>query len=400
MTQAPVVDEKKQLAESWNIAGVWMATHCGPGCAAGTQACLYFIVMGGYLGVYWAFLSMVILGIIYFFGSEMSRLTGKRTYQERFRVMWGDKVATALWWLVDITTIYGTIVAFSSIFAGANAVFQMFLGTPIIVGGLVIAVVGTFLCFFGGEFMAKINGILTVALITTIMISAGVVLAANPGAIGEILSSKWTSDGNPVSVWSGINGIITYIGIQIGFNTNCSVVAQKLYRRKDTRNFIIIGTILNGAMVGFITLAMFCYVPEVITEGIPFLYAIQHAGPSWFSWFYFILYVIALISTVISMSYNIGARFGPMLNKVAKKLSANTCIGLSTAIITVISLFISLAGILAIVAVGYNISSKLNTFLWTIPMCIIVPYKVYKWRKEELAGKRTVDPEGNVTVEA
>lgn len=377
-----VYDEKTQLKHSWNVASVWFGTHCGPGAAAGTTVCTYFIAGGGYRGMIWAFVSMIIAGLIFSTAVELSRLTGARSYNQLFRTLWGEKLGKLVW-VADIATLYGTIVAFSSIFAGANSVFQMFFNTPMLVGGIFVGVAGIILCLYGDELVRKVSSILTIALIICIAVSCIFIFSTHGDAVAEIWNSKWQPEG--MTVGKGFYNMILYIGVIMPYACNCVVTAEPLKRRKDVAWFGIFGTILNGLLVGLVALAMFCFLPDALSHNLPFLMGIQQSAPAWMSYIFFLIYVLALISTVVSVNYNLSARFAPLLRKKWTNLGNKGSVAIVAIIVTIIALIVSTFGLLKIVLVGYKMMGYINNIIWSLPLVIVAPVLVSKYRKKELA---------------
>ena len=167
------MEEKKSWYSAFNVASTWMGSQCGPGIAAGTMIVTYFHAKGGWEACYLPIASMAILGVLYYFGMEYSRLYKVYDYASWTRRLFlrFPKVADGVVVLKDVLTVYSNIITLAAIFGGANSLCVQVLGWPMLTGSIIVAVISIVLCIFGAEIIRRSSGIMTIVMLAMIIVT-------------------------------------------------------------------------------------------------------------------------------------------------------------------------------------------------------------------------------------
>ena len=127
---------------------------------------------------------------------------------------------------------------------------------------------------------------------------------------------------------------------------------------------------------------IFCF-PDSYGETLPTLYIINLTGISWLKAMYIILLLGCLITTGVPLIYAVVTRFESVWTKGKGVFNEVKIRRASIAMICILfSLFISLAGLSRIVAIGYRYVGLVFTFILIIPAVFYLPVKLVKRKKE------------------
>lgn len=378
---------------SIGVATVWFSTHCGAGFASGTQELQYF-ANHGWFGPLMPVLSMVIIALTYYVGLETARQTNQWNYnvwsKEAFKP--AGFCAYAMEFSIVITTIAASAAAIA---AGATLVQQQF-HLPMWMGSLTMFVIITLLCIFGEKVVRNNAMIMTAAILIIVSLVLVVGLVKFAPQIQQLYadryvnpeSSKWSVTGSSGttkgSIFNALLWALTYAGFQIGAVGGITASFKGAASSHESKGAMILGCVLNAAMLSGVCLLIFSEMPEIYTNEearlLPTVYIVNQLGMPVLSVLYPLLLFLALITTAVGFTFGMVQRLDPYVLKNMKKPL------LRKALISVICLGIcygvSTLGLMWVIQVAYKYLGIFNWIFLIIPMWIF-GYKNIKNRNIE-----------------
>lgn len=370
------MDERKiPLKHSFEVASTWFSTHCGGGFATGAQTVSFFVVFGA-ATPFMSILSAGIMGVFAYFLLNFARVFKTYDYRSFYNNLFYpyDMVFATIYELLFLGLMS---MGMASVFAGGGELVAQSLGLPLMVGSVIMTIIVFLLSIFGADVLRKSATLLSTVLIIILSIVTITGITSKWGSISTIVFI----DKANISWGSAIRSSILYASFQCIITGTTVSISDVLETKKDVKNASIIGFLLNGVMMFFLSIMLLGYYPAVNNEVLPLLYAVTDLGMPFLQYAYNITLFLAFVTTGITLTFSIVKRFESYGEKYIPKLQTRRIV---YSIIFIISCYIiSLAGLLNIIRKGYTAMGYLGIPFVLIPTIIIGHKKV----KRELQKK-------------
>lgn len=375
---------------SIGVATVWFSTHCGAGFASGTQELQYFS-NHGWFGVFMPILTFAIIAFTYYIGMETARETDKWGYD-----MWSKEAFGSLSKIfspaMDVSIVITTIAATAATIATGGLLANQYLHVPVVVGSVAMLVIVTVLCVFGESVVRKNAIFMTSAIliIISIVLVAGIIKFAPD--IKRLLvegyvnphSSKWSISGTdetvPGNIGNSLLWALTYAGFQISAIGGVVSSFKGGKFKNESKGAMILGFILNVAMLVGICLLIFSQMPDIYlnetARKLPTIFIVNQLNIPTIGVIYPLLLFLALITTAVGFIFGMIQRIDPyvlkgMKNPIAKKTIISVaclliCYGVST------------FGLMWVVQVAYKYLGIFNWLFIILPLWFIGFKKIGK----------------------
>lgn len=327
------------------IASVWFGAHVGPGVASGKQTAVYYSAFGKW-GLITPLIAMGLMGLCIYYSVEYARLTGVKNFRELTDSMFHpyEKLFSTFFELTFIATV---LMVLGGCIATAAAILNQYLGLHILIGTSMVVLVTILLSMYGANLVRASSTIMTVFIIVALALIVILGLLSPQADFSGNWKSTTFSD---VSPWSAIIMAIVYTGFQSAGNiANAVSVAEGIGSKKESRKAAILGTLLNSVLLLSISLLLFAY-PESLNEILPNYFIVEKLGFSVLMLAYVLFVLLAVISTTVSFSFSVVARYGQYLPMEPGRKRDFTV----TAILLILTAIVSLLGLDAIVGQGYK----------------------------------------------
>ncbi len=380
---------KKGMPMFLAAAITWFGYHCGAGFSSGRQVWLYANRYGRY-GILSCVIAWLITCSFIYLVAEYSRLIKAKSYRDLCGGIYNvnnpafDKGMLVVW---DIMILLTAIIGGGGCVAGCGTLARDALGLPYIVGCIGFIVIMFFIVCFGSDVLVRLSkiGIPLIIIFFTICI---VGILSNFGRMVEVMSS---SISDPVIEDFSIKKVLiaggTYGVTQASFFQAACVMAAKFRSKKESRQFAIMGFLLNcGAML----ISYFCimaYYPEIGEAGLPTLKVVQGfsgMGGKLLLIGYYVVLVLAYITTAGAVLGANVARYTPLLIK--KIPNEQVCRIIILITILGLTAVLSQLGLDGVLTKGNAFNATLRTPIWVIPIFILAPFAI---KKAEAANKET-----------
>ncbi len=372
------MSKKFAVPAAFGVAAVWFGGHAGGGFATGRQEASFF-VQYGWTAAWVPLLSMVLLGIAFYFGIEFARINKTFDYKNFVNKLYApyEKIFANLF---DLLYLYVILLATGAAIAGAASLIQQAMNLPY---GLAVIITGAILLIFtvfGADLVRNASAGMSVFLIASLLLVTVLGIKSGAANISEVLATKPTTSGFGKIL---LNGVL-YASFQSMLIGAMVSVSDVLKTRKDTFNAALVGIVINGAILLLVCYMMLGYYPAIVKETLPVYFVTGQLGQSWLFVLYSLILFFALISTGVSFVFGGVKRFE---NAWSSGNLQGRRIILSVVFLTVAA-GVSLFGLTAIVAKGYSSLGYICIFLNLIPLLVVAPYKIRKARQAE-----TVNPD-------
>lgn len=340
-----IKEKKAGIPVFLGIASVWFGAHVGPGVASGKQTAVYYAEFGRW-GLFTPIIAMAIMGFCIYYGVEYARMTRARNFKELTDKLFYPyhKLFSTFFELTFVATV---LMVVGGCIATGAAVLEQYLGLPIIVGTILIVLITILLAMYGANLVRASSTVMTVFILIALAIIVILGLTSSQASFNEQWAATSFSD---VSPWSAIIMAIVYTGFQSAGNiANAISVSEGIESRKESMKAAILGTVLNTILLVSIAFLLFSY-PTSISEVMPNYYIVELLGIPILLVAYVLLVLLAVISTTVSFSFSIVARYGKFMPiEPGRKRDF-----LVTAILLVLTVIVSFFGLDAIVSQGYK----------------------------------------------
>ncbi len=362
------------------IAAVWFGALVGPSMVSGAFAVVYFSPYGVW-GLVLPLISMGVASVIVTCGLMGVKIWHIDNYSDYGRKLYGC-YAFILSPLLEVYLILAMIVGGSSVIVMGGIFFQDLLGTPLIYGQLLMAIISSVLVLWGAELVRNTSSFMTVLLLFGFAVMIVVSCSYGFDSLKCKLANWYVPEGK--NFWMGVGPAVA-LGLSNACNAlTLSSVGQKITTKKDVVLTGILAFFLNTVMFVGCVLFLLPYIPEVLQEAVPNLFVIQH----------YLVDVVPWLPTVyhIVMLFGLASSGAPQLNAVVyradqlyprkgiwkKSIYRNLC----TAVIYMsICIVISFLGLRTIIGAGYSMLGYLAIPLIVFPLCILLPIRLYKGKK-------------------
>ena len=271
------------------------------------------------------------------------------------------------------------IVGGSSVIAMGGTFFHDLLGLPPFWGQLFMAVISSVLVLWGAALVRKSSMCMTIILLIGFICMIGISCYYGRASLIQQLRSWYVPEGK--TLWMGVEPAVA-LGLSNACNAlTLSSVGQKLTTTKDVIVTGLCAFTLNSFLFVGCVIFLLPYMPEILWKDVPNLYVIKEYLAKLVPWLPAVYNIVMLLGLASS-----GA---PQLNAVAyrvvhlypnrgifqKTINRNIC----TAVIYMTTcILISSLGLRTIIGKGYSLLGYLAIPLIVIPLCVILPLRVYR----------------------
>ncbi|EJO5347691.1 amino acid permease [Clostridium botulinum] len=344
------------------IASVWFGAHCGPGVASGKQTAVFYSEFGK-----WAFITpviaMLLMGLCIYYSVEYARLAKAKNFRELTDKLFYpyEKVFSAFF---EITFIATVLMVVGGCIATGAVVLNEYIGLPISVGTIILVIATILLSMYGANIVRSASTIMTIFIIGCLIAMVVLGLLSPKGNFTGNWDAKSFSDVSPIKA---IVMAVVYTGFQSAGNiANAVSVSQGIESRKESRKAAIIGMILNTLLILGIVFLLFAY-PDSVKETLPNYFVADKVGSSALLLSYVVMVILAVMSTNVSFSFAVVARYGeklPMKPGIKRDFVV-------TLILMILCVVVSALGLDAIVGKGYKYLGYACIFIVVIPIILV-----------------------------
>lgn len=352
---------------------VWFTSQFGGGWASGMQAYQWF-ALHGWMGLFTPLIGMAIIAGIGYITLEYARIYQVWNYRDFMESLYGKAWVAVVH---EIIMLIGCLISAGALVATAGSTAEVMLGVNFWVAVAVFSAVVVIGCMYGEAFVRQTATVMGVGIIILLMIIFAVVV----GARGHVIST-FVAERQVFTSWrEAMFNAFKFGAVTGGMVLAILPVMQKIKNSRESKVVAIGGFLSNSMLVVAISYIVLAFMPDVVGEPVPMLYAAANLELSWMIWVYVVVMYLALITTGIGMLYTYVVRFDPYLQDKIKNEKARAAL----VIIVVMGLAsaVSAAGLFKIIATGFNMIAVLNLPLVTLGIPIIGIYKICRKRQEE-----------------
>lgn len=387
--------EKSGFAKTFSIwfglGALMFGTYCGANMAAGTYASTYIVTLGGGWAIVWLAMFCAFMSFFCAVGLEFVRVYKVNNYNEYYLALYGvDKpqsnplIRAIVTVFFDIFTTLKGLVNVAATVALFSELMNSLFGVPMLVATILGIVLFAFLTMYGAAFLRKFNSAMTIALIIALV----VILAAVINIRGDVLMSRIGNFQEGLD-WTGTTvKAHFFLFLSYCFNTSAwgstmSNYADQLRDRRDA--------IGSGVMMGVLVTLLFAitgaivlpFMPEVIS-GTPILMICQKYFSSALTAIYWVVVMLAVISTAPSFTFNFSNRWAKVWKseKVSHKVKFFV---LSFGFLLACGL-LSSVGLITLVKKGYTALGNIALFTIIIPIFISIPRMIRQDKANKAAA--------------
>lgn len=375
---------------SIGVAAVWFGTHVGPGSASGNQTASYF---GGYgkLGLIGGFLSMLILGLCIFYCIEYSRLIGTTNFKEFANSFFHpyEKFFSSIF---EFSFIWMVLLNFSSSLATGSTAIQNQFNLSYWIGISFFSIITIVLAIFGANLVRKASTIMTLLIFIALiaLLSFGL-LSTESNFMAHWQNTISLPSTLPNKPWYKLvwSSIIYSSFLTVGMMGTTLAVSDSLKSRDDSKKATIFGIFFNTCLIFFIAILLYAYplvtgeyfnTSRVTKTFIPNLEIVNIIGKPFLIYFYIIILILAIISTLVGYGFGVISRYGkyiPIKNEKYK----NLILLLS---LIIIGIFISRLGLDWIISKGFRFIGYIQLIFIVIPTLLIGHKKISKAKSKTI----------------
>lgn len=375
---------KKKMSLATVCAFVWFGHACGASMATGRLAVQYFSLHGpiGLIGPLAVWITTVGFAWIIM---EYGRLIRANNYHEVVNsIYWPNKTLGSVMNIVwDVTVLFSTIVVSGTCVAGTGAVLESVLGLNYNIGMALFVLLLLVLFLTGGGIIKKLGNI-SLPLLIMLVVMCIVIISMGWDNLMVVLKGDLNEFIEPgrETLSSVIKDGVTLGMTQSGFIATGIVYSRQFKSRRETTHACVLALILGCLALTMCTVAVLSYFPVVNDETLPFLTVLKEIpGVPGFSFraIYYVILLIAYVSTSGSLVFGAVSRYKLILGKVIK--NEKVCTGILVVFFLSASIIIGALGLKAIVDRGYKILGSVRTYTWFYPLLILGPVSIHRVAK-------------------
>lgn len=374
---------KKNLSKNAvvSIALMLFSAHAGGGFATGNQANTYFVGLG-FWGIFSAVLAMVLLCGMLRESMIMKNTRGLSSYKEVFETLYHpfDKLAYAFeaFYLIMVVMVIATTI--SSAASALSGTFGLSFNLSIVaISALILVMV-----MFGANLVRKLGALMgIVILVTSLSIYFyGGFSVENP--LGKLFSDfgQYGFTNFPKAVENGF----VYAGFQCVQIPAMLACCGVLKNKDEVTKSMNLSTLINSLALSLSVFMLFVWKDYFMNvengSVLPTLTVTKALGKNWMSLFYLISLILCLISSAVTITFGMVARFED--NEKLKKIENIKVRRLLLSLVIILgSMLISKAGLTNIIKYGYGYCGYVAIALVILPFLTVGAYKNYKFMEKE-----------------
>ncbi|MCI9146743.1 MAG: hypothetical protein HFG73_00540 [Hungatella sp.] len=372
--------EKKQSSflVAFPVSSVYFGALVGPSMVSGAFAAVYFAPYGAW-GLVLPLVTMGLAAFIVTCGMIGISRWKVYDYSSYARKLYGP-LSPVLSPLLEIFLVLAMIVGGSSVIAMGGTFFNSLLGMPVFLGAVLMALISSLLVLWGANLVRKSSTFMTIVLVVGFFLL--VVFAAGTKAqrLSAIIS-RWET---PAGI-GFLSGVVPALSLGLSHASNAltlSSVSQNILTRKDAVMVGLISFVLNSSAFIACTVLILPYCPEALAESVPNLYIINTfliERVPWLPVVYSVVMFFGLASSGAPQLHAVASRVLP-LYPASWKMKDLTKNIISSVIYMTVCIAISFLGLRTIISAGYGLLGSLAVPLIVIPLCIVMPVRLYKER--------------------
>lgn len=360
-------EEKKRTAfQKYVVPGlIFQGIAIAGGYGTGRELVEYFLRFGPFSGIIAMLIPMVIYSLAAALCYELARLWKTYNYGGFFKHLLGK-----FWWAYEITYLYTVICVIAVVASAAGAAFETAFHLNVMIGAAALVIFVGYLTILGNKWIEKIFSYWSTALY--IMYSVFLVICFVKYG-GNIVESFKNSAFNTGVLFSGFK----YAMYNISEIPLVFFVVENMRSRKEATT----AGILSGPLVivpGILLLVSLCSLyPSILKVPIP---SVTILGTIKFKPL-MIAFQIILFGTLVQTGTGVIFAFVERIKGIAADHGVNVT-KKTTFIITicvlVVCIFVSMIGVIDLIAKAYGFMSWLNVVTLFIPLITIGVYKLHK----------------------
>lgn len=378
------LQKSKSLKIIWpatlTVASVLFGWHAGGGFATGNQANQFYVITG-WFGPFSAILALLLLSLAVREAMIMYNRNKMTNYKQLFETLYHpfDKLEIVF----EVYFYIMILMAISASIAGTGKMFQDIanISYPVAIG--FVGVILLLLTMFGAELVRKASTVMTVLILITAIAIFVVGIAQKGDSIVQIFAQGPTWNQLPLAILKAFQ----YAGFQCAAIPTMIAVGTVLATPKDSKRSMWIAFALSS-LVLCLSVVMLLGWSDVYSamEGgstIPTLTIAKQLGSPILIWAYYICLFMCFVSTAVAAIFGVVGRFTDMkaFSRMKNEKVRNAVL---SAIVMIISMGVSLAGLTNIIKYGYGYCGYVGIAFIVIPFLTV---GVYKNRKAEKLAK-------------
>lgn len=299
---------------------------------------------------------------------------------EMAHVTWGDTVVVMGIGPVGLMSVAGT-----SIILNMSGTFLTELtGVSTIVGMILIAIITVILVKYRDKLIRYANSIMTIVLLVGFVVISLLVVYLFGPQVKALLSSWYVPEG--VSIWSGLWSCCKYAFDSSAFALTMCCVEQPIETHKQSCLLGIFILVLGGLLQAISCFTFLPFVDEVMNDPLPLVHVMNNylsAAYPWIRTCYYILMLLAIVSSTIPATYMISSRYQSALKFIPALKTDNSRNIVAAILFMVICTLIGALGLTNLANTGLTIVSYIGMPLVVIPLFFIWPQRTRKFRQAE-----------------
>ena len=368
-----------KFREKFGIASTHFGGLLGAGTASGVSIAGYFVTKGGWMSLFFPWVTIILMFIIYYFGIQISRLKNFEKYNEVLSYAYGD-LKKFLTPLGEIAVIYNLMFSLALAFSGGGVLLNQFTKIPVIFGVIVISLICIIISFYGLDFLNKIQSFMTFGMLLILFLAYIPALIKGFPNLIETISNGWMPEG--ASFGRGFYWAFADTASYASFLAIYMLNVKKFSNTKEVKSTLTLGALMCSTALWLPALVLLSYT-DAVSQEIPTMYIMQNVikfrGTTVA---YTVLLMLAFISTGASCLAAMSDRFSVYIPKSISKPSSRTL--LICIIVSIISILIAQSGIRSVFNLFTPIGNVLSLTLLAIPLLFILPVKYRKDKRLEV----------------
>lgn len=366
---------KKDLkfSDKFGIASTHFGGLLGAGTASGVSIAGYFVTKGGWMSIFFPWVTIILMFIIYYFGLQISRLKKFEKYNQVLSFSYGglNKYLTPLG---EVAVIYNLMFSLALAFSGGGVLLNQFTGIPVIFGVIIITLICVIISFYGLDFLNKIQGMMTFCMLAILFLAYIPALINGFPNLIQNVKNGWMPQG--AGFGRGLYWAFADTASYASFLAIYMLNVKKFNNDRELKSTLTMGAIMCSTALWLPALVLLSYT-QAVSEEIPTLYIMQNVNSFRGTTIaYSILLMLAFVSTGASCLAAVSDRFSIYIPKSVKKPRLRNF--LVCMIISIVSILVAQSGIRNVFNLFTPIGNVLSITLLAIPLLLILPIKYKK----------------------